>query len=226
MVILKESHFLPDNLKKQDLIIFCGGINDISKNESTKGFHSLKAFVQRTVNTNVMLLEVPHRYDLPSFSCVNTEVKLFNKKLHCLEFIFKHVRSYRFPTERMHHTNHGLHLNKKGKSWIANNIVKEIKALFLPHRAPLPIVLPWKSSNFNMFQHNKGSMNETPSVVGSKNSECQKIRRNKGCQTIATVECLSPGKTVACQEHGNSIGSIDSLAKTGISGVVKTLKGS
>jgi hypothetical protein len=169
--------FLPDNLTKMDLIIFYGGIKDISKNESTKGFHSLKAFVQRTVNTNVMLLEVPHIYDLPSFSCVKTEVKLFNKKLYCLEFIFKHVRSYRFPTGRKHHTNHGLHLNKKGKSWIANNIVKEVKALFLPHRAPLPIALPWKSGYFNMFQPNKGSTKETPSVVGSKNSECQKISR-------------------------------------------------
>jgi hypothetical protein len=38
-------------------------------------------FVQRTANTNAMLLGVPHRYDLPSFSCVNTEVELFNKRL-------------------------------------------------------------------------------------------------------------------------------------------------
>jgi hypothetical protein len=68
--ITSSSH-LPNNLTKKDLIIFYGGTIDINKKESIKGFHSLKAFVQRTVNTNVMLLRVPHRYDLPSFSCVN-----------------------------------------------------------------------------------------------------------------------------------------------------------
>jgi hypothetical protein len=38
--ITSSSH-LPDNQTKKDLIIFCGGTIDISKNESIKEFHSL-----------------------------------------------------------------------------------------------------------------------------------------------------------------------------------------
>jgi hypothetical protein len=57
-----------------------------------QGLHFLKAFAQRTVNTNVILLGAPHRYDLPSLSCVNSEVKLFNERLQCLMLIFNHVR--------------------------------------------------------------------------------------------------------------------------------------
>jgi hypothetical protein len=79
--ITSTLHFSSDNLTKNYLIIFYGGTKAISKNESISGFRSLKAFVQRTANTNVMLLGVPHRNDLPSFSCVNTEVELFNKRL-------------------------------------------------------------------------------------------------------------------------------------------------
>jgi hypothetical protein len=66
--ITSSLHFLSDNLTKNDLIIFYGGTKNISKNESINGFRSLKTFVQRTANTNVMLLGAPHRYDLPSFS--------------------------------------------------------------------------------------------------------------------------------------------------------------
>lgn len=46
--ITSSEHFLVDNLTKNDLIIFYAGTNDISKNEAIKGFHSLKAFAQRT----------------------------------------------------------------------------------------------------------------------------------------------------------------------------------
>jgi hypothetical protein len=48
------------------------------------------------------------------------------------------------PTERSHHTSHGLHLNKKGKDWIVNSLVKEIRNLYLPDKTSPPIVLPWR----------------------------------------------------------------------------------
>ena len=79
--ITSPSYFTPDNLTKKDMIIFCGGTRDISRNESKSGLCSLKDFAQRTSNTNVILLEAPLRYDLPLSSCDNIEVKLFNKRL-------------------------------------------------------------------------------------------------------------------------------------------------
>jgi len=54
---------------------------------------------------------------------------------------------------------HGLHLNKKGKDWIVNNLVKEIRDLYLPGKISPPIVLPWRDVNVNVSQQtrpNKG----------------------------------------------------------------------
>jgi hypothetical protein len=53
-----------DNLTKEDIIIVIGGTKDISKNEAKEGLHSIKAFLHRTINTNVIILGAPHRYDL------------------------------------------------------------------------------------------------------------------------------------------------------------------
>jgi len=95
-----------ENLTKKDLIIFYGGTKDISKNESRNGLLSLIDFARRSINTNVILLGVPHRYDLSSSSCVNYEINWFNNKLQRLMSVFNHVRVLNFPTQRL----------KKGKS--------------------------------------------------------------------------------------------------------------
>ena len=79
--ITSPSHFAPDNLTKQDTVIFYGGTRDINKNESKRGLCSLKELAQRTSNTNVIILEDLLRYDLSLSSCVNTEVRLFNKRM-------------------------------------------------------------------------------------------------------------------------------------------------
>jgi hypothetical protein len=148
--ITSPSHLVAENLTKKDLLIFYGGTRDISRNETNKGLRSLKAFAHRTSNTNVMLLEAPHRHDLPPFSCVNTEVALFNKRLHNLAATFNHLRILSIPIERRFHTNNGLHLNKKGKDWIASSLVKQIRKVLLPDGSAPPIVLPWKDIDKNV----------------------------------------------------------------------------
>jgi hypothetical protein len=69
--ITSSLHTSIDKLTKNDIIIFCGGTKDISRNETKKGLPFLKTFIQRTVNTNVILLGAPLRYDLFPLSCVN-----------------------------------------------------------------------------------------------------------------------------------------------------------
>jgi hypothetical protein len=124
--ITSSLHTSEEYFTKKDVIIFYGGTKDISKNESRKGFHSLKAFIQRTDNTNVILLRAPLRYDLSPESCVNIEVKRFNKRLQNLANNFDHVNLLNVSTERIHHTKHGLHLNNKGKDRISHYLVNEI----------------------------------------------------------------------------------------------------
>jgi len=143
--ITSPIHLKMGNLTKDDLIIFLGGTNDISRNEAKKGLRSLRDFTQRTINTNLILLGAPHRYDLSPQSCVNTEVKLYNKRLQSLVSISNHVRVLSMPTERRHHTRHGLHLNKKGKDWVVDNIIKEIRNWKSSCRVSSPIELPWEN---------------------------------------------------------------------------------
>jgi hypothetical protein len=110
-------HLITDNLKKKDLIIFYEnvGTKDISRNKSKEGIRYLKGFAERTNNTNVILLGAPYRYDMPPSSCINTEVKLFNKRLQNLMSTLNYVRVLSMSTERRHHNKHGLHLNKQRK---------------------------------------------------------------------------------------------------------------
>ena len=65
---------------------------------------------------------------------------------------FSHVKVISTYTEREHHTRHGLHLNKKGKHWIADNLVKEIRNLYSPVNINPPIVLQWKDIKGNTTQ--------------------------------------------------------------------------
>ena len=67
-------------LTKNYLIIFWGGSNDVSKNNSQEGLKHLVNFVQSNSHTNIFLMCVPPRCDRPEWSCVN-EIKAFNRKL-------------------------------------------------------------------------------------------------------------------------------------------------
>lgn len=52
------------SLGKSDAVIMIGGTNDINKNETNIGLVHLRKFVEDRRNTNVMVVTVPHRYDL------------------------------------------------------------------------------------------------------------------------------------------------------------------
>jgi hypothetical protein len=78
-------------LTSNDIIVFWGGTNDVSKNNSQDGLKHITNFVKVNSHTNIILMSVPHRHDLPEWSCVNSEVKTFNRKLVKLMKPHKHV---------------------------------------------------------------------------------------------------------------------------------------
>ena len=57
-----------------------GGIWDVVRYETEKGLHQIKNFVENHKQTNV-IVSAPCRYDLEQKSCVNDEVKVYNRKL-------------------------------------------------------------------------------------------------------------------------------------------------
>jgi lysophospholipase L1-like esterase len=109
-------------LTNNDAIVFWGGANDVSKNNSQDGLKHMTNFVKRNSHTNVIIMSVPHRHDLPVWSCVNNEVKAFNRKLVKLMKPYKHTTVVKVDLDRNCFTRQGLHMNNLGKERIASRI--------------------------------------------------------------------------------------------------------
>jgi hypothetical protein len=110
-------HFETYNFSKNYLIIVCGVSRDS---------RYFKQFSMQISNSNIIILDAPHRHDLEENSCVNKEVTVFSRKLHKIVEPFQHVQLLKMNVNRNFYTRHGLHMNSSGKSWISDNIVKYV----------------------------------------------------------------------------------------------------
>ena len=195
--IISQTYLQVEDFTKEDIIIFLGGTNDISRNEAKKGLRVLEDFIQQTVNTNLILLDAPHRYDLSSKSCVNTEVKLYNRRLQSFAHTSTHVTILSVPTERSHHTRHGLHYNKKGKTWIVDAIEQRIKNWNSSGKITAPIKLPWKEDMTYPESHVSSLTTSTteeclsPNIKKDGNPDCWDNAVDISCQSQAEF-CPSP----------------------------------
>jgi archaellum biogenesis ATPase FlaH len=50
--------------QKKDVVIICSGTREVAKNKAKDGLRTLSEFAKLTVNTNVIVMCVPHRSDL------------------------------------------------------------------------------------------------------------------------------------------------------------------
>jgi lysophospholipase L1-like esterase len=66
------------NLHQHDVIFLNAGANDIFKNNKRVALTQIIKFIQRNHVTNIIILDIPHRYDLSLSSCVNSEIEEFN----------------------------------------------------------------------------------------------------------------------------------------------------
>lgn len=55
---------------KHDVAVW-GDAKDVSKNETLKGFCEIRIFVENHSQTNILVLNVPNRYNLDAHFCVN-----------------------------------------------------------------------------------------------------------------------------------------------------------
>ena len=73
---------------------------------------------------------VLHHHDLPEWSCVNMEVKAFNRKLVKLMKPYKHVTVLKVYLDMKFFTRQGLYMNNLGKEKIAFKIVSVVTKIF------------------------------------------------------------------------------------------------
>jgi hypothetical protein len=70
-----------DGYMKDDVLILSGGNMDVARNETNSGLKHLTHFLKRTSNTNVIILDDPHHFDLVNSLCLNKEIIAYNRKL-------------------------------------------------------------------------------------------------------------------------------------------------
>jgi hypothetical protein len=129
------------SMSKEDVVVIQAGSNDVYRNNSKLALSCIVKFCEELTNTNIILLNIPHRYDLERTSCVNNEIQVFNRKLKKVTKLFKHVTILEGSTNRKDYTQHGMHLNKHGKRQVANRIEREIVEVI---ESTNPISLDWK----------------------------------------------------------------------------------
>lgn len=117
-------------------------MNDISRNETSIGLKHLKHFINYRSNANIIVTAAPHSHGLQKTSCIDSEVQIFNRKLHKILKTMDNVKIFDINLNRNNFTQHGLHLNIFGKERMAETIVKNIKQLMdkkkeYPHNSRL-----------------------------------------------------------------------------------------
>jgi len=66
----------------------------------------------------------PHRHDQSPHSCVNKEIQTYNRKLHKMMKNLDGIKVVDYGLTREDFTRHGLHINAKGKTKVANKITQ------------------------------------------------------------------------------------------------------
>jgi len=140
-----------ENLTKKDVVIICGGSRDVAKNEANDGLRMLSEFAKLTLNTNVIVMCVPHHFDLQPSSCITKEVESFNRKSQKTMKTFSHMDVCNMSTNRDHFTSHRLHLNSRGKNLITNKWVSIITPIISKSRIISVIPLPWMEKSDNNY---------------------------------------------------------------------------
>jgi hypothetical protein len=114
----------------------------------------------RNNHTNIVLMNVPFRYDLPNSFAVNEKISILNKKLQKLSKVSFHTSFLGIMNNRERFTNHGLHHNKLGKK-LVNLHLASLLITTLNQKKLNPISVGWYGKCVEANQHeelNQGNM--------------------------------------------------------------------
>jgi hypothetical protein len=139
-----------NTLTKNDMLVFWGGANDVPKNNATKGFTQEINYLRRHQQTNCIVMTVPHRFDLDNNSCVNIDIKTYNRRLTKAAKHLNKVIVVNTVMERKFFTRHGLHLNVRGKEIMSKKLTTVIQEIIGLQTKNGIIPMSWKN---NLLEH-------------------------------------------------------------------------
>ena len=86
--------------------------------------------VKGSIDTNIVLINAPHRHDLIPESCVNKEVWNYNRLMRKVAKLNTNVQFLEVDLDRSHFTRHGMHMDSKGKDILSQQLAKQIDQIF------------------------------------------------------------------------------------------------
>ena len=111
-----------DSLTKNDFLIVFSGANDVYKKNSNNALKNIIKLIKSVKNTNVILVCIPHRFDLADHSVTTKLINLHNSKLLNLQKNFNYVNIIELICNRSLFTKHGLHIKGSGKELLSKQI--------------------------------------------------------------------------------------------------------
>jgi hypothetical protein len=103
-------------LSKRDVRLFSGDANDTGKNNPKQALKHIVDFMKLNNHTNIALLSIPHRHDVPNSSSENNDIRTLNSKLRKYVKTFNHILFLDTDYNRNFFIYHGQHL----KDWERN----------------------------------------------------------------------------------------------------------
>ena len=159
------------NMNLHDVIILCAGANDVYRNNSSVAIRKITKFVVNNRDTNIIIIGVPHRYDLSEQSCVNNAIQSFNSKLKNITTLYSYVTVIECIHGKEHFTSQGLHYNRRGKILITKQVVSETSKVTAKKEA-IPIRLGWLMNTEQVgpisFMNPEELMVESQEIVDSR----------------------------------------------------------
>ena len=136
-------------LSCKDVILISYGTNDYEVNDFSLTLQNIIDFIQRNNQTNIILMNLPNRYDLPNSIAIKRKITTLNRKLKKSIKAFPHTYFMETDNTRTLFTNHGLHMNKMGKHLVNCQIATFLYSIFKQKKSP-PISLSWyEPLNYN-----------------------------------------------------------------------------
>jgi lysophospholipase L1-like esterase len=114
------------NLHLQDVIVLNTGANDVYRNAKGLALTQITKFIQRNYGANIIIIDIPQRYDLSPSSCINLQIEELNRKLNKITTLYNHVSLLETNFKRECFTRHGLHWNSLGKSLVVKLLLHQI----------------------------------------------------------------------------------------------------
>jgi hypothetical protein len=176
--VLNSASKVLSKLTKTDTLILCGGPNDFFKKVHRNNITSLVNFLEISHHTNIILIDVPLRYDKDIGSSVNEQIRKHNRQLHKIIKCYKHVNLIKSTTNREHFTRHGLHLNRVGKEVESKEIINYLPSNQNDNKVAV-LQLPWKeeSGRVDMQPLQSKELSEARNIIKTKamdgvNNQC------------------------------------------------------